>query len=581
MTALTRTAVRPFYAQLSIERLSQLVRLLAFAEKSAMALAVTTGVVIVLQLAYPSNRMLPLQRIGGHYVGFKTEQQVADTLRPYDQARITAEINNKRYTTTADKAGISLNTAGLAKDMMSYSWQQRLVPGSLLHKTELAKVPTVIDLQKQAVLAKTLASSADIAPKNASVSRLPDGTYKLQHQITGVAAKQDSLASALKALDPIVHKTTRVDTVKESPAITDTMLSTAIIQYDHMRKTPLNLSYNSTTYTISPAQITAWSSITTDENTKTATVTFDQQAIRNWLSTSVPLVVQQPGTSTVTIVNGNVQSRSNAAIGSGIDLDATVNSIVSALKDAHPSATAALKQISPKEQFIRQYTPTNEGLTALINDWQKDYPGLKAGVVLRELGGNNRQASLNGGTQYPTASIYKLFVDWYAYNQSEQGKLSLGSPSGIAGKNISQCIQASIITSDNPCGQWLGTALGWSVITAFAHAAGYGGTSLTSLMSTPADTANYMFSLAGGSLMNPADTQTMLSYMQSQIFRSGIPAGSAGAVVQDKVGINPGVWNDAAIVRGPRSSYVLVVYTNGNVNAIKDLASRIYSLMQT
>jgi beta-lactamase class A len=379
-----------------------------------------------------------------------------------------------------------------------------------------------------------------------------------------------------------VHTLEQAKTEQQLPAITDKMLDAAIKQYNLIRKSPLNLSYDSKAYTITTDQITAWSSISVDETNKTATVVFDQQAISNWLNNSVPLVLQQPGVSTVTIVNGTVQSRSNAAPGSGIDPDATVNMIVNALKNVQPSVSAELKSIAPKEQYVRQYTPTNEGLAAIINDWLKDYPKLKAGVALRELGGSGRQASLNGGTQYPTASIYKLFADWYVFGQSEKGALNLDSPSGVSGKSIIQCIEASIVNSDNDCGKWLLDSSGSSNVTNFAHAAGYGRTDLGSLISTPDDTTNFLVNLANTGLINSTDTQAMLGYMQRQIYRNGIPAGSAGATVQDKVGFLTSVWNDAAIVHGPKSTYVLVVYTNSNnANAIKDLANRIYNLMQS
>jgi beta-lactamase class A len=175
-----------------------------------------------------------------------------------------------------------------------------------------------------------------------------------------------------------------------------------------------------------------------------------------------------------------------------------------------------------------------------------------------------------------------LFASWYTFSQAEKGSLNLDSPSGVNGKSILQCIEASIVNSDNTCGKWLLDNSGRANITNASHAAGYGSTDLNNLLSTPGDTANFLVNLANGGLMNPANTQTMLGYMQRQIYRSGIPAGSAGAVVQDKVGFLSNTWNDAAIVHGPKSTYVLVVYTNGsNANAIKDLANRIYTLMQS
>jgi beta-lactamase class A len=457
-----------------------------------------------------------------------------------------------------------------------------MVPGSLFKQHSLSQVPTIIDKQKETEVAQILAAKTVILPKDAGLVRQADGSYELTPQVTGTSASVSSIKQALDSVDPIIKKKAEASTTPKMPTITDKALNAALEQYNQARKSPLNLSYNAKTYAITPQQITSWTAINVDQNTGSASLAFDQAAIRNWLNSTVPLVIQKPGVSTVTIVNGTVQSRSNASAGSGLDVDTTISNIMTALQAAKVSTDASVKSLAPSEQYVRQYTPTNEGLAAIISDWQKDHPKLKASVALREISGSGRQASYNGTTQFTMASIYKLYTNWYVFSQSEKGVLSLDSPSGVSGKSILQCIEASIVVSDNTCGKWLLDSSGRSNVNNTARIAGYGSTDLNSLASTANDTVNLLYNLANGGLMGPTNTQAMLGFMQRQIYRSGIPAGSPGATVQDKVGFLGNAWNDAAIVRGSKSTYVLVIYTNGsNSDAIKDLANHIYNLMQT
>lgn len=581
MTVLTLTALKPLHRRVTISRLLQFAKFFIVVEKVVIGLAGATALLIIVQLVYPSSRTLPFQQIGSVRAGYMSLSDLEHVAKRYSNHSVTLQVGDASFTVPATTAGIQLDTSALSKQLSAYSWRERLIPGSIFHNVSLAAIPTQIDVKAASSFAQSVISKTHVSAKNAGITRQNDGSYTLDPQITGEALTTPDILRALAKLDPIVHTSTRVVATAQAPSITDDAINAAIRHYDHLRSQSLTLSYNHTTYSISPELLTSWASITIDTTKSTASVTLDQQAIRQWLSTAVPLVLKAPGTSTVTLLNGAPQSRTAAATGTGINLDATVAAISTAVQNSQSSVAATLETLSPKQRFVRQYTPDNTGLQALITDWSHDYRGLRAGVAIQELGGENRHASLNGDTQYKLASMYKMFVTWYAFNRSENGMLDLNSPSPVAGKSYSQCIRDAIVNSDNPCGEGMGDAFGWATLDAYASVRGYTHTTLLNYNTgSPSDMAQLLVNLANGSLMNTADTQTLLGYMGQQIFRSGIPAGSPGAIVQDKVGFDPGVWNDGAIVRGPHASYVLVVYTNGNVDAIKDLASRVYALME-
>jgi beta-lactamase class A len=123
----------------------------------------------------------------------------------------------------------------------------------------------------------------------------------------------------------------------------------------------------------------------------------------------------------------------------------------------------------------------------------------------------------------------------------------------------------------------MGHAVGWPTLHSYARSLGLSGTTLSPVNTTTAtDIANLLMQLYNGQLINnPEHTNQLMGYMKSQTYRSGIPAGVPGTAVANKVGFNPGIWNDAAIVYGPKSTYVLVVLSNSGSSAIKDLSSRL------
>lgn len=82
---------------------------------------------------------------------------------------------------------------------------------------------------------------------------------------------------------------------------------------------------------------------------------------------------------------------------------------------------------------------------------------------------------------------------------------------------------------------------------------------------TAADMAHVLAELYEGKLLDPEDTQQLLSYMQNTNYESLIPAAVPDNVtVFHKYGLLDTELHDAAILTTGASSCVLVVYTKGN-----------------
>jgi beta-lactamase class A len=145
-------------------------------------------------------------------------------------------------------------------------------------------------------------------------------------------------------------------------------------------------------------------------------------------------------------------------------------------------------------------------------------------------------------------------------------------------------MQKMILVSDNTCAWAILDLMGWNETQKQIDAAGFSYTKINNsvggyMKSTANDLAKLLKGLYNGTLLQSSSTDYLFKLMKHQIYRSGIPAGSPGATVADKVGFLNSWNHDAAIVYAPHSTYVLVIMTTGaDFTKIKELSNQIYNL---
>ena len=79
-------------------------------------------------------------------------------------------------------------------------------------------------------------------------------------------------------------------------------------------------------------------------------------------------------------------------------------------------------------------------------------------------------------------------------------------------------------------------------------------------------------------LLSVESTDYLFGLMKQQVHRQGIPAGSRGSEVADKIGFL-GSWNnDIGIVYSPKTTYGLVILTEGagGLGGVQKLSQEIY-----
>ena len=209
-------------------------------------------------------------------------------------------------------------------------------------------------------------------------------------------------------------------------------------------------------------------------------------------------------------------------------------------------------------------------------------------LSLREIGGSGHQVGIDDTRHIEPASVIKLFWAWAALKKVDDGQLDL-STQLQPGFTWGSCMNLMIQVSDNQCSAWIREALGNSTLNTQLIAAGYPNTQIVldsrgkykTKYSSAADTSLLLERLERGTLLSSASTQYFHALLRKQVFRSRITAGvQSGFVVENKGGNLwiTGGWtqSDAAIVHGPNSTYVLVIYgRNEAKNAEIAAASKI------
>jgi len=241
---------------------------------------------------------------------------------------------------------------------------------------------------------------------------------------------------------------------------------------------------------------------------------------------------------------------------------------------------------------------TDAALTQILSAWAGQQ-SFHASVVVQELTGAKRSASYQATDSVVPASTYKIYVAYAVLHSIEQGKYSLTTKLDD-GNTLQTDLNNMILNSDNTAARTLGFLYGWKNINALLKTQGVTHTNLYNYVppstspsgdkySTAQDLATTLDKLYAGTLLNQAHSQLLINLMKQQHYRERIPTGvPSGVAVADKPGwLSPAdgengyTENDAAIVYGPKSTYILVITTTGSsTRPLANLSSQVYDYLE-
>ncbi|MEK7497780.1 MAG: serine hydrolase [Patescibacteria group bacterium] len=185
--------------------------------------------------------------------------------------------------------------------------------------------------------------------------------------------------------------------------------------------------------------------------------------------------------------------------------------------------------------------------------------------------------SLKGNESFQAASLIKLPTAVALYKEAEVGKLDLdsvhtlsdseklegngslaGFPTGtkITYRNI---VKYMLTQSDNTAFNIVEIFLGDRKIQKTIDSLGMTKTSIADNLTSADDIALILRELKEGNILNPIDSDEILSYLKQSKFDSWLVAGiPQGVEIAHKYGREIGVVNDAGIIYSPRP-YILVI----------------------
>lgn len=539
--------------------------------------ASTLVLLILGQLLYPADRMPLFSRIDGVDVSWLTKSDAAKRLNnAYAKYPIAIYMTGDAKPVTSPKLSeldaITNSTARVAQ--LDYPWYLRLVPSSLLwagfRGVDAPKV--TFGAKFQSYVDDKLMASCHQAPVNATL-KADDGKIVAVPEIDGRSCEKTDVIASIKKIQPNLARETAVHVGADvQPAAVTTKEAQAVANTVNSRLNGgVQLQVGGESVTVPATDVASWLDFSPHDDTVDVVVNSDRAG--DWLNKNVAAkVTVQPGTSYITTRDFTELSRTNGANGQALDVSATLVSLQQVVNGEQQQASVATKVVAPKEQYTRTYSPSDQGLTALMTNYTHDHPGT-FGISMIELDGKKRRADYNGSKQFVTASTYKLFAAYELLKQIDAGQRDWDSNA--------TCFNKMISYSDNACAESFLNMLGLSTISKDIQAIGL--TNSTFMKSGgPFTTANDLTLLLGmiatGQNFSSTNQQRLIAAMKGNVYRKGIPAGVNGTVA-DKVGFLDALLHDAAIVYGPHGTYVLAIMTDGSSWAtIADLAGQIDAL---
>jgi beta-lactamase class A len=543
------------------------------------------------QLLVPSDRVLPNTKLSGQKIGLKTKDAISKDLVARNSI-IKIKFGDKTEEFDAAKVGVSMDVTGTVDALPTLSIVEKIVPFMPIVKSLQKHNNEVVTKADDKVLkqfSEETAKNASRQPINA-VAEVKDGALIIKKHQDGEVYSPEIIERTLRGEDPFMQDNPLAPQPKLLPAqITSEQTEPLRAEFGKKINQTLQVSFGSTAKQVNSKMLASWLVTNQDPATHEWRIGHNRSIIDAQIKEWNAEYTVAPGITQVSLVDDVEVSRKSGASGRAVDTEAAASQITSWLeKPSAEPVKLATKVLSPKPVYTRTYTRSSAALKIKLDNWIATHPG-KYQVAIRELGGQGREASYNVSQQTVMASTYKAFLAFVAYMQAESGALNLGTVLSN-GKTIEQCIEVAIVNSDNDCAIAVGRYIGWAKADQIIAAAGFRSVKLNNYnangdisgdkLVNAKEQASFLAQLSSTSLINQAHTSTLLGYMKRQVYRDGIPAGSRGAVVADKVGFLENYLHDVGIVYGSKSTYALVIMSEGSSwSNIRDLSQAIYDFM--
>ncbi|MGK2896397.1 MAG: hypothetical protein ACSLEY_02250, partial [Candidatus Saccharimonadales bacterium] len=333
------------------------------------------GLILVVQVIYPSDRLLPFVSIEGVNLGGWSKRDAAERLDGLSSAlKIDVKVAGSSEAHRSVKPGdFGLTIKNQARvEAMQYPWFLRLVPTSLfwVGLTISYGTPTYERSEEQlkTYVTKTYGEGCIVQPTNATVIPKGDQLVVTPAKDGGRCEMREIIGDFMTSLPTIEGGHTI--TVEVEPISADISTKTAMEFRDTLVsriKDGVKVNTLGEEIVIPFSEMTKWirvvpldKQLTVDIDSVQSNIYFD--------GTIAKKVVITPGTTYVTTRDFAEISRKNGATGRALDRDVTRESILKVLKGEEPIAAAAMMPVAPNVQYTYTYTKSKEGISALMKN---------------------------------------------------------------------------------------------------------------------------------------------------------------------------------------------------------------------
>ena len=545
--------------------------------------------IVVWQLVYPADKLLPFVVVDGVSIGSLEKKQAIDLLNQEYAAKnvqiFAGDEPEVFKVSTLEEIGLrSDNTQRIER--LTYPWYMRLIPSSLWWFGALQKTSSVEHTADETSIdeyvRQTFGDECRLSPKNPRAEAARDKITIIDGAVGGIC-ERTAVVTDIKQVIPDLESDMRIrlTVTPVYPAIEVAELERLVATIESNLEKGVWLINGEERTELDVADVRSWLIFSTENNT--LDVTLDRDKAGSVLDDALgQQVARSAGVTKVTTHDFTEVSRAEGVKGQELDGEATIGAIVGFLRGASEQIQIVARPVEPSVEYTRTYSSSNEGLSALIKNYTTDKPGVY-GVSLIELSGQRRRAGYNDTRAFTTASTYKTYVAYAVLKRIESGEFSWGE-SVVSSKNLEKCFDDMIVLSDNPCAEAFVKKIGYTPLHRDVQALGLTGTSFIdkeSYKTTANDLSSFMAMLESGQLPISSENRTrFIDALKRNVYRRGIPDGVSGQVA-DKVGFLDGLLHDTAIVYSPNGTYVLTILTDGSSWAnIAELTRQIENLRQ-
>ena len=526
---------------------------------------------------------LPLfAKAGGVNLSLATPAEAKSALSAYGQSQVlSVNIGGRNYSAPARLNGVELDVNATLQAIQHPSgWDKIPLVYAIHNRTSGAKLRYSINSYQL----KDFVNQINLPAKQKAVDAklvIPSDIQQMPYVTSEKLGYLFTVDGILSQISQSVNENQSLSVIAGAqilqPKVSSSQLNAVLGRVNELLGRDLTITNGQASYQLTKTDLRK---IVTVDTSPIPQAVVNQKNVVELLREHSNIFYTAPVSNQVKTLDGKVIDEKAGASGRAINTQASAAQIAEALEAGKATQTVTMAEVNPSTNYLRNYTATSAGLQALIKDYAVTHRGLYA-VSTFELN-DNRSAFYNQNISTVPASTYKLFVAYVALKKIEQGKLSFNSATGAG--SLDSCLQKMIKVSDNTCAWAILDLIGWNETEKLILAAGFSHTKINNstggyMSTTASDLAKLLKGFYKGTLLQASSTNYLFKLMKNQIYRSGIPAGSPGATVADKVGFLYSWNHDAAIVYAPQSTYVLVILTtNASFTQIKELSNQIYNL---